>query len=342
MMSIGAGNVPGPDTRARMEVAVMIAWDLTVFYRRGDTGGGQGLHGINNSDSIAEAARDAVHAAQEWAERTGSTIKTIPGRLLINGLKGPIDLPGLDGSLPLNEAVASAEEALRKWDAQQQQSVTERDTAALPERKNADRDGLEGPRYDIVGGHLAALWQDLASTGALDDTTTPGATDNDLAAAENHTGYRWPDEIRELFSLHPGGIEIVPMFRLLSLNEAITTWDMWMQITDDLRERWPEGSVPDESAIRTAPAGTPAEVFVPELIPIADDAAGTSLCVDIRTGSLHGCVVEYSATAGGSRPLWSSASAMVADVVDAIRVRGTFHDDWIPTTSGTLAWQSPD
>lgn len=52
----------------RMEMTVVIAWDLTVFYRRGDTGGGQGLHGLNNSDSVAEAARDAVRAAQEWGK----------------------------------------------------------------------------------------------------------------------------------------------------------------------------------------------------------------------------------------------------------------------------------
>lgn len=317
----------------------MIAWDLTVFYRRGDTGGGQGLHGLNNSDSVAEAVRDAVRAAQAWAERTGSTIKTIPGRLLINGLRGPIDLPGLDGSLSLDEVAASAEDALREWDAQQQ-AAAERGTAAMPEPENEERGGSEEPRYDSLGGDLTALWQDLASIGALDDTTIQGATASDLDAAENHTGYRWPDEVRELFRLQSDSIEIVPMFRLLSLDEAITTWDMWMQINDDLRERWPEGSAPDESAIRAAPAGSPAEVFVPELIPIADDAAGTSLCVDTRGGLLHGCVAEYSASAGGSRPLWSSVSAMVADVVDAIRVRGTFQGEWTPTISGTLAWQS--
>lgn len=325
-----------------MEVAVVIAWDLTVFYRRGDTGGGQGLHGLNNSDSVAEAARDAVRAAQEWAERTGSTIKTIPGRLLINGVQGPIDLLGLDGSLPLDEVAASAEDALREWDAQQQQAAAERETAATPEPEGDERAGSEGPRYDSRGGGLTALWQDLASIGAFDDTTMQGATDSDLDAAENHTGYRWPDEVRELFRLQSGSIEIVPMFRLLSLDEAITTWDMWMQINDDLRERWPEGSAPDESAIRAAPGGSPTEVFVPELIPIADDAVGTSLCVDTRAGSLHGCVAEYSASAGGSRPLWSSVSAMVADVVDAIRVRRTFQGEWTPTTSGTLAWHSLD
>ncbi|WP_269073277.1 hypothetical protein [Rhodococcus rhodochrous] len=43
-----------------MEVTVVIAGDPTVFYRRGETGGGQGLHGLNNSDSGADAARDAV------------------------------------------------------------------------------------------------------------------------------------------------------------------------------------------------------------------------------------------------------------------------------------------
>jgi len=325
-----------------MEVTVVIAWDLTVFYRRGNTGGGQGLHGLNNSDSVAEAARDAVHAAQEWAERTGSTIKSIPGRLLINGLRGPIDLPGLDGSLPVDAVAASAEDALREWDAQEQQAPAERKTTAVLKPVNDESEGSEGPRYDSLGGYLTGLWHDLAATGALNEMTTRGATASDLDAAENHTGYRWPDEIRELFGLQSGGVEIVPMFRLLSLDEAITTWDMWMQIPDDLRERWPEGSAPDESAIRAAPAGSPAEVFVPELIPVADDAAGTSLCVDTRTGPLHGCLVEYSATAGGSRPLWSSVSAMVADVVAAIRVRGTFHDGWTPTIAGTLAWHSLD
>ncbi|WP_156666260.1 hypothetical protein [Rhodococcus sp. HS-D2] len=58
----------------------------------------------------------------------------------------------------------------------------------------------------------------------------------------------------------------------------------------------PEGSAPDESAIRAAHAGSPAEVFVPELIPVADDAAGTSLSVATRAGSVHGCVAEYSAS----------------------------------------------
>lgn len=63
-------------------------------------------------------------------------------------------------------------------------------------------------------------------------------------------------------------------------------------------ERWPQVSAPDVATIR--PAGSPAEVFIPhlipDLIPVADAAAGTSLCVNARTGELHGCVVEYSAS----------------------------------------------
>ncbi|MEU5844619.1 SMI1/KNR4 family protein [Rhodococcus sp. NPDC047139] len=315
----------------------MIAWDLTVFYRRGDTGGGQGLHGLSNSDSVVQAARDAARAAREWADRTGSTIKAVPGRLLINGVQGPIDLPGLDGSSSLDEVAAGAEDALHQWQVQQRPAVPEYESASAIEPED---DGT-APRSVSRGGELTVLWQDLAATAALEDVAA-GATDDDLDAAENHTGYQWPDEVRELFQLQGGGIEIVPMFRLLSLDETLTTWDMWTQINDDLRERWPEGSAPDEAAIRSAPAGSPAEVFIPDLIPIADDAAGTSLCVDTRPGDLHSCVVEYSASAGGSRPLWVSVNAMIATVVDSIRNRRPLHDGWTTTTTGTLIWYSDD
>ncbi|WP_301851196.1 hypothetical protein, partial [Rhodococcus pyridinivorans] len=72
-------------------------------------------------------------AAREWADRTGSTIKAVPGRLLINGVLGPIDLPGLDGSSSLDEVAAGAEDALHQWQVQQRPAVPEYESASAIE-----------------------------------------------------------------------------------------------------------------------------------------------------------------------------------------------------------------
>jgi hypothetical protein len=61
----------------------------------------------------------------------------------------------------------------------------------------------------------------------------------------------------------------------------------------------------------SSPAGTPAGIYLPEYIPIAD-RDGSTLVIDTRDGELHGCVSEYAGEgADDPGPLWRSVSAMV-------------------------------
>lgn len=313
----------------------MTAWDLVLFYLRGDSGGDTNLYGRTRGDTLTEALREAAVEARDWLERTGSDVNpNVPVRLFVNGLKGPLDVPGLDGSLSVDEIVTRVEAALAEWESAQSGHVV----ADFDSPFDPDPDP-RSPRYDVEGGDLHALWNGLAAAGALGDSRTPGASSIELDDAEQATGVTWPDDLRLLFSLQAGITEVIPGFRLIPLDESMASWRLWMRINDETFAQWPEGSTPDEDLVQGVEAGTTVEMFVPELIPIAEDNTGVALCFDVRGGALTGCVVEYSAESGGSTALWASIAAMIREVTESVRTGTPLHQQWQPIVTGKLDWE---
>jgi len=70
--------------------------------------------------------------------------------------------------------------------------------------------------------------------------------------------------------------------------------------------------LPPVAADAERPAGSPADRFLPQFIPIAEDNTGAVLVVDTSSGELSGCVIEFSR---GSEALWPSLGALVSDVI---------------------------
>ncbi|MFI6168461.1 hypothetical protein ACIBCN_16890 [Nocardia sp. NPDC051052] len=87
------------------------------------------------------------------------------------------------------------------------------------------------------------------------------------------------------------------------------------------------------------PAGTPAGVFLPQFVPIADRDA-TTLFIDTRGGELFGCVTEYAdENADDEGPLWVSLTAMLTDLADSLKT-GTAFIRYRPTAvAGELIWE---
>lgn len=84
---------------------------------------------------------------------------------------------------------------------------------------------------------------------------------------------------------------------------------------------------------------TPAGVFLPQFVPIADRDA-TTLFIDTRAGDLFGCVTEYvdeSADDGG--PLWGSLTAMLTDLADSLEAGTVFLRYQPAVVTGELIWE---
>lgn len=82
-------------------------------------------------------------------------------------------------------------------------------------------------------------------------------------------------------------------------------------------------------------AGQPSFGFCAATVPICRDVGGDLLVVDLRDGTRHGCVMEWSAECGYSEPVWPGVADMLADVADRL------HD---PTQTeivegGVLQWR---
>ncbi|MGK5632608.1 SMI1/KNR4 family protein [Streptomyces sp. URMC 123] len=71
------------------------------------------------------------------------------------------------------------------------------------------------------------------------------------------------------------------------------------------------------------PAGTlypheAAAVWLPQWLPIAGDAGGGGLFIDLRPGPLHGCVVRHTRTGHADSPAWPSVTSLLTYVADAL------------------------
>lgn len=127
-----------------------------------------------------------------------------------------------------------------------------------------------------------------------------GASPEAISAAEGCLGISFPQDLRDSYAVHDGSGEadILPhstmtliAVPLLSLDEVVRTWQMWL---DFLR---PPGF--DDS--RASPQGPiQAKWWNPRWVPVTWDGGGDHLCIDLdpAPGGVSGQVIYFSHEVG--------------------------------------------
>ncbi|WP_141718120.1 SMI1/KNR4 family protein [Nocardia altamirensis] len=215
-----------------------------------------------------------------------------------------------------------------------------------PSGENSPTPATSRARFDIHAGPGGL-------SGQLDRITTwtqthlgraaflPAADPSDIAAAQQYSGNRWPQDLLDLFSRINGSeLPILPEHDLLSLDRSNDIRQLWLDITTDLRQRHPEMAADfDPEVLGAMPAGTPAGIYLPQFVPIAD-RDGATLVVDTRPGDLHGCITEYTAEGSDDDgPLWTSLAAMLTNLADSLETGTEFLRDRPSAVAGELIWE---
>ncbi|MFD0856963.1 SMI1/KNR4 family protein [Actinomadura adrarensis] len=124
-------------------------------------------------------------------------------------------------------------------------------------------------------------------------TLGPPATDDQIAEARDVLGMPLPGDLVAWWKCVNGtstfpALSVVPLYSPLSVEAALA---------DRERKLSSFGSQKDAAPLREEPAGTPCGIgWLPEWLPVAEDNCGWYLFVDLRPGSLRGCVMSTTST----------------------------------------------
>ncbi|WP_433664130.1 SMI1/KNR4 family protein [Nocardia sp. CA-128927] len=307
----------------------MVQWSVGLQHR--DSAGAAVLRG--EADSPEQAARELVDAARTFlhgrAERYGELSIAHFDTIFQLEILGIADL-----SIPTDAIVQQILAALPNA-----RNILE------PSGENSPTPAISRARLDIHAGPGGVSRQ-------LDRITTwtqthlgrvaflPAADAAAITAAQQHSGNRWPQDMLDLFA-HANGSElpILPDHDLLSMDRSNDIRKLWLDIMVDLRERHPEMAADfDQEALGAMPAGTPAGIFLPQFVPIAD-RDGATLVVDTRPGDRTGCIIEYTAEGSDDEgPLWISLAAMLTNLADSYEAGTEFLRYRPSVVAGELTW----
>jgi cell wall assembly regulator SMI1 len=171
-------------------------------------------------------------------------------------------------------------------------------------------------------GSLKAVLDHVAPATAA--SFQPGASLEEIDAAEAATGCRWPAELREWFSVQNGqvdgpdsfGGELLSMQEFFSLDQVVAERLELLALSEQMAGASPDMYEGGLAAIarREPEAGSVTELFLPTYIPISGQDSLDNFC-DTRDGDLSGCVSFWAYDAGETGPpLWPSISEMLAAI----------------------------
>lgn len=124
-----------------------------------------------------------------------------------------------------------------------------------------------------------------------------------------------------------------PSFHPLPVHEAISTRQSWLSVHG---EEGDEG----ENGVE---AGTESWSWLPQYLPIATDACGVTLFVDLRPGPLRGCVMEWDKVgACDGVVLWPAVGLMLAEIATALEGNGTAAGCRAVCSGSRLDWHPLD
>lgn len=159
----------------------------------------------------------------------------------------------------------------------------------------------------------------------------------DLDALETELEVRLPADLREWWSCCGGTddnvlADVLPPF--YTPYGAVSAMEAWQEHRKKWTGQWDRPSCDYY-------AGSNGSSFHPAWIPIAGDGFSDELVVDLRPGSLQGCVLEWEQeSAQVVRPEWRGVLAMLADVHRALSEGSPAgHSHPTVTEDGRLDWQ---
>ncbi|MFB9904676.1 SMI1/KNR4 family protein [Allokutzneria oryzae] len=158
----------------------------------------------------------------------------------------------------------------------------------------------------------------------------PPAAEADVRAVEDVLGQRLPVELFEWWTSCGGGLHPVLPHGYIPYRPigSASAWREWTRRHGDGPQK---GSA----------AGLPGAGWHSRFVPIATDGGGYDLAVDLRPGPLHGCLFAFSHQWGVAYPPeWSSLTAMLGGVADALETGGPvgrYHAE--TTRGGMLVWK---
>jgi len=289
------------------------------------------LKGSTSSSALPDVIGDAADRAHAWADKFGRTLAGC-ATLQLDGEDEDDDyykIEGLDGSLSFDEIAERAVRERVHRRSQKEQSPPQSERSVRTPVGVASCYGAESAGFGTA-------WQALRDLVA-DVSIVSGAPLEDVTKVESATGVRWTADLRTLFTQHSGGFELVPAFELVDLGRVLEVRQMFFDAEESVVEQ--NADLPPVAADAERPAGSPADRFVPQFIPIAEDNTGAVLIVDMRSGELSGCVIEFSTSMGGSEALWPSLGALVSDVITALTTNGAlFQGKYRPEVGAGLTW----
>ncbi|WP_407444583.1 hypothetical protein [Rhodococcus sp. (in: high G+C Gram-positive bacteria)] len=265
------------------------------------------LEGSTSPSTLRDFIGDALASARAWAEKFGRTLGS-NATLQLDNEDDYYRIIGLDGSLSLDEMVEQAALERAHRQSQKQRPLGQPERLVKGRAEASSRGRAESVDF-------ATAWQTLRGLVA-DVSIDSGASLQDVARVEGETGTRWTPEVRMLFTQQSGGLQLVPGFELLGLDRVLEVQQLFFDAEEFVEEQ--DAEIPPAAADAERPAGSPADRFLPQFIPIAEDNTGAVLVVDTRDGKLNGCVSEFSTSMGGSEALWPSIGVMVGDVITAL------------------------
>jgi cell wall assembly regulator SMI1 len=181
----------------------------------------------------------------------------------------------------------------------------------------------------IIRWHHAHLPKYLAENRSADKLLRNGASEEELDAAEEDIGLRFPADVRESYRLHNGSESeygILPWgFYLLPLDNVVESWRMWHSHVEngafDGEVSRPEGP------IRPVHWNT-------RWIPISHNSGGDHQCVDLdpAPGGRSGQVIEFNHEVGPVRILATGFGEWLrvyAEQLEAGRYRYDPRDLWV-------------
>lgn len=219
-------------------------------------------------------------------------------------------------------------------------------TLVIPRRRGHEGSDGVRTRSATAPSDVHRQWQRVLSACAarggsgFPDFFAPGASSHEIDAAEAQTGVRWPRELEDFYAVQGGfadgkWLRLFPEHDLLSLPDLVRL-QRGAPAAYELADT-PE-SRPSE-ADRGRDAGTVVGTHLPEFVAFAH-RDGRELFCDVRAGDLTGCVTEYRREDGDSGgPIWTSISAMLSDLADAIETGAPLDGRWIAQVSESgLDW----
>ncbi|GAA3994761.1 hypothetical protein GCM10022247_13140 [Allokutzneria multivorans] len=143
------------------------------------------------------------------------------------------------------------------------------------------------------------------------------ATKNEIAVVEALLNRELPADLLAWWRRSCGVTDfikgrLIPGFAPFTADEAIEHREEMLDIA-------PCDDAAETAALAADPAGSACTFWLPVWLPLAHNGGGDYLFVDLRSGPLHGCVMQWEKyEAAVSEPSWPNTATMLAEIAHSL------------------------